>query len=110
MTNIVSEELGKLVVRLKGEVDLDCSPVVRKLLLECVSRERDVVVDLSAVEYIDSSGIASLVEALQAANQQGTGFRLAAAADQVRRVLELARLDQVFAIDDDLPAALAAAS
>lgn len=71
MTDIVTEELGKLVVRLQGEVDLDCSPVVRKLLLECVGWERDVIVDLSAVDYIDSSGIASLVVALQAANRAG---------------------------------------
>lgn len=108
MTEIVSEEHGKLVVRLRGEVDLDCSPVVRKLLLECIGRTKDVVVDLSQVEYIDSSGIASLVEGLQAANRQGTGFRLAAVAGQAKRVLELARLDKVFMIDDDLDTALAA--
>ena len=107
MTNSVLEESGTLVVRLKGEVDLDGSPAVRQLLLDCVGRERDVVVDLSGVDYIDSSGIASLVEALQVASRQGTEFGLVAVVGQVRRVFELARLDKVFAIHD-VPAALAA--
>jgi anti-sigma B factor antagonist len=107
MTEIVSEESGKLVVRLSGEVDLDGSPAVRKILLKCIARKKDVVVDLSEVQYIDSSGIASLVEALQAANKSGTGFGLAAIGGQVGRVIELARLDKVFAIHDDLAAALA---
>ncbi len=110
MTDIVSEQSGKVVVRLRGEIDLDCSPVVRKLLLECVGSKKDVVVDFSAVDYIDSSGIASLVEALQASNKLGTVFSLSSVAGQVRRVFELARLDKVFAIHDDLETALSAAA
>ena len=52
--------------------------------------------DLSGVTYIDSSGVASLVEALQASKQQATRFGLAAVSEPTRRVLELARLDKVF--------------
>ncbi|NQU72923.1 MAG: STAS domain-containing protein [Rhodospirillales bacterium] len=107
MNEIVSEEAGKLVVRLEGEVDLDGSPAVRKLLFDCITRQMDVVVDLSGVQYIDSSGIASLVEGLQAANGNGTKFSLVAVSGQVRRVMELARLDKVFKIFDDVDAALA---
>lgn len=107
MNELVSEESGKLVIRLRGEVDLDRSPAVRKLLLDSIGRKMDVVVDLSEVQYIDSSGIASLVEGLQAANGNGTSFSLVAVGGQVRRVMELARLDKVFAIHDDLGAALA---
>jgi anti-sigma B factor antagonist len=107
MNEMVSEEFGKLVVRLDGEVDLDRSPAIRKVLLDCIARKMDVLVDLSQVEYIDSSGIASLVEGLQAANGNGTGFGLISVSGQVQRVMELARLDKVFAIHDDLDAALA---
>jgi anti-sigma B factor antagonist len=107
MNELVSEQSGKLVVRLQGEVDLDRSPAVRKLLLDSIGRKMDVVVDLSEVEYIDSSGIASLVEGLQASNTNGTSFSLVAVSGQVRRVMELARLDKVFSIHDDLGAALA---
>lgn len=107
MSNTVTEQSGKLVVELHGEVDLERSPPIREMLLGCVEREKDVVVDLSGVDYIDSSGIASLVEALQAANQKGTLFGLVAVPGQVARVLELARLDKVFAIHDNLTHALA---
>lgn len=109
MTNAVSEEAGRLVVKLNGDIDLEHAPRVRELLLECVGREKDVVVDLAGVDYIDSSGIANLVEALQTANRQGTGFQLVAVTGQAMRVLQLARLEKVFAIHDDLAAAIVAA-
>ena len=57
-----------------------------------------MLVDLSGVDYIDSSGIASLVEAFQKAKKAGTGFALAAPNPAALRVLELARLDRVFRI------------
>ncbi len=109
MTNAVSEEAGRLVVKLNGDIDLEHAPRVRELLLECVGREKDVVVDLGGVDYIDSSGIANLVEALQTANRQGTGFQLVSVTGQAMRVLQLARLEKVFAIHDDLAAAIVAA-
>ena len=68
-----------------------------------------MLVDLSEVSYIDSSGIASLVEALQWAKQRGTDLCLIAVSPEALRVFELARLDKVFAIHPDIKAALAAA-
>jgi anti-sigma B factor antagonist len=65
-----------------------------------------VLVDLSAVDYIDSSGIASLVEAFQKAKKAGTGFALASPNPAALRVLELARLDRVFRIFATLEEAL----
>ncbi len=105
MNSPVSEEPGRVVVRLAGEVDLEHAPGVRRLLLDCVGRGKDMLVDLSRVDYIDSSGIASLIEALQATKARGTGFGLVAVSAQAMRVLELARLDRVFAIHADLAAA-----
>jgi len=55
-------------------------------------------VDLSAVEYIDSSGIASLVEGYQVAKGLGLDFSLVGVSDSAMSVLRLARLDQVFPI------------
>jgi anti-sigma B factor antagonist len=108
MTNLVSEQSGKLVVGLEGDVDLDHAPAIRKLLLDAVARGKQVIVDLARVNYIDSSGIANLVEAMQAANRQRIKLRLAGVGAQVRRVLTLARLDKVFTIHDDLATALSA--
>ena len=96
-------------VSLAGEIDLDRAPDIRRLLLDCVKRQLDVLVDLSEVSYIDSSGIASLVEALQWAKRRGTDLCLIAVSPEALRVFELARLDKVFAIHPDVEAALAAA-
>jgi len=98
MEHEVREEGGAVVVALRGDVDLGSSPRARTLLLECVERGRDVLVDLSGVSYIDSSGVASLVEAFQSARARGTGFGLASPSEAARRVLHLARLDKVFPI------------
>ncbi len=102
MRHEVREEGETLVVVLEGDVDLERSPVAREVLLESVGRNRRVLVDLSRVGYIDSSGVASLVEAYQKAKRQDTGFALISVSPRARRVLELARLDKVFTIHDTL--------
>lgn len=109
----MSERTGErgeaLVVALDGEVDLSRAPEVRSLLLDCVARGRDVLVDLSRVSYIDSSGIASLVEALQTASRNAVRMGLVAVSAEALKVFELARLDKVFTIYPNLGAATAAA-
>lgn len=81
-----------------GEVDLSNSAELRKTILGALKGANQVTVDLSAVSYIDSSGIAALVEGLQQANSQDKTFSLSTPSQQVRSILELARLDQVFTI------------
>jgi anti-sigma B factor antagonist len=107
MSDEVSEIDGKVVVKLTGDVDLEHCVGVRSLLLDGVSHGKDLLVDLSGVSYLDSSGIASLVEALQLATKHGTALKLFSASAQAMRVFELARLDKVFAIHPDLDTALA---
>lgn len=107
MTDEISEHEGCVIVALEGDVDLDRAPEVRSELLDCVGRGRDVLVDLSRVGYIDSSGIASLVEALQSAAKNGTALALIAVSAEALKVFKLARLDKVFSIYPDLDAALA---
>lgn len=94
----VKEQDGIAVIALTGDVDLESSPKVRDVLLECVGSKRPVVVDMSAVSYIDSSGVASLVEAHQTARKSKTTFALVQVSQSAMRVLELARLDKVFVI------------
>ncbi len=86
------------VVRLSGSVDVERSLEIRKILLETVAGRRNVVVDLSEVTYIDSSGIACLVEALQMARNHGANLGLLSVSTQAMRALGLARLDIVFPI------------
>lgn len=93
-----SDDGGTTTVFLSGEIDLERSPEARRQLLDTLARGQALVVDLSAVAYIDSSGIASLVEAYQRAKNANLGFTLAGIGDGVMKVLRLARLDQVFPI------------
>lgn len=98
MEHSVREEGDALVASFSGEVDLEHSPAARQVLLDCVARGKKVLVDLSEVAYIDSSGVASLVEAFQLAKKAGLEFGLVAVNASPMRVLELARLDKVFTI------------
>lgn len=87
-----------LTVFLSGEIDLDRSPDARKALLAAVARGKAIVVDMEEVSYMDSSGIASLVEAFQKSGAAKLDFSLVRVGPRVRKVLQLARLDQVFKI------------
>jgi len=85
-------------VQVAGEVDLSNSPQLRKTILGALRVDQHVIVDLSQVSYIDSSGIAALVEGLQMANKKNKNFSLKSPSEQVMSILELARLDTVFSI------------
>ena len=98
MEHSVREEGETVVASLAGDVDLESSPRARELLLGLVRGGRKVLVDLSAVHYIDSSGVASLIEAFQLARRSGPAFALVAPSPAALRVLQLARLDRVFPI------------
>lgn len=96
------------IVALSGEVDLSCSPQARSTILGCLDKGRDTLVDLSAVSYIDSSGIASLVEGYQTAKKKSLRFGLVGVSEAAMSVLQLARLDKVFPIHASVEERIAA--
>ncbi len=102
MEHHIKEQDGVTIVALEGDVDLQSSPEARQIFLECVAGNLPVLVDLSKVGYIDSSGVASLVESLQASRKAGRNFALASVSAAALKVLKLARLDKVFTIFDTL--------
>ncbi len=102
MEHSIREEGGAVIATLQGDVDLEHSPKAREVLLDCVGRGQKVLVDLSGVKYIDSSGVASLVEAYQKAKKKNIAFALVSVNPAALRVLELARLDKVFVIHEKL--------
>jgi anti-sigma B factor antagonist len=102
MQHTLREEQGALVIAFEGEVDLEHSPKAREVLLDGIEQGRNVFVDMAGVSYIDSSGVASLVEAFQRAKTQGTTFALVAVNPAALRVLQLARLDRIFVIHETL--------
>jgi anti-sigma B factor antagonist len=87
------------VITVAGEVDLYSSPALRTAILGAIPQAADgVSVDLSAVPYMDSSGVATLVEGLKTARDKGLTFRLIDPSQAVMSVLELARLDTIFSV------------
>ena len=98
------------VLPLEGEIDLHVSPRIAASLGAIInSKPKQVVVDLSKVSYIDSSGLAVLIEGMQNVAAYGGKFSLSGLQESVRPIFEIARLDQVFQIYPDVDAALAAA-
>ena len=92
------EEGGYAIIELAGEVDLSCSPEARKQILDHLSSKQNLLIDLSEVTYIDSSGVASLVEGYQTAKKKKLKFGLIGVSASAMSVLQLARLDKVFPI------------
>ncbi|MGI9089430.1 MAG: STAS domain-containing protein [Chthoniobacterales bacterium] len=97
------------VLPLKGEIDLHVSPrVAASLQTMMAAKPQQLVVDLSEVNYIDSSGLAVLIEGMQNVAAYGGKFALAGLQETVLPIFEIARLDQVFRIFPTTDAALAA--
>jgi anti-sigma B factor antagonist len=109
---IVSRQVGQAVkVEIAGEVDMHNSPAVRTELLAAAGRRPPLIlVDLSRVEYIDSSGLATLVECLQHAAVYGGKLALVGARRATMDVFAISRLDRVFSFYASEDEALAAAA
>ena len=85
----------------EGEVDLYSSPNLRDAILGAIKAGASSVrVNLSSVQYMDSSGVATLVEGLKASQAKKAQFSLVALSEPVNKVLQLSRLDSVFDIQE----------
>ena len=98
---------GTSVVSLAGELDLSTIPRMEVPLLGELSH-RAVIVDLSALSFIDSSGIAVLIKAFRAAEGNGRMHTVIASGSQVERVLRLAGIDRALPLFVDREVALEA--
>jgi anti-sigma B factor antagonist len=92
-------EPGADVVVVLGEVDMESSPRLLQALQHQVARSPRTVVDLAGVRYMDSAGVAVLVQGLRAAMRRGQQFVLRAPSAPVSAVLDLAQLRQLFRIE-----------
>ncbi|MBL8756818.1 MAG: STAS domain-containing protein [Phycisphaerae bacterium] len=98
-----------IVVVPVGDIDLAGSPTLREELKRVsAGRPAKMIVDLSAVSYMDSSGVATLVEALQTARKSRAKLVLCNLQDRVRSIFEIAKLETVFTIMPTLDAAKSA--
>jgi anti-sigma B factor antagonist len=97
------------VLPLEGDIDLHVSPVVTESLNAMIKKKPGrIVIDLSRVTYIDSSGVAALILAMQEVEAYGGKFFLSGLQETLRLIFETSRLERVFRIFPDVDAALAA--
>jgi anti-sigma B factor antagonist len=94
------------VVHGTGKLNMVTAPELRALVLRVISEgENKIVVDLSGIDFMDSSGLGALVGCLKTARQAGGDLRIAAPSAQVSMVLRLSNLDRVLASFDNAEAA-----
>jgi anti-sigma B factor antagonist len=97
----VEQRDSLVVLSPSGDVDLSSSKDLQQAVRQTMNKKpARVVVDLAGVPYMDSSGVATLVEAMQIARKQSTELVLACMQAKVRSIFEIARLDRVFTIVD----------
>ena len=88
------------VVDIVGELDLRGSPAFRKLLFEALTDSPKVVINLTEIRYIDSSGIAVMIEALKNSQKLKREFALFGMNQRVREVFKLTRVLALFQVFD----------
>jgi anti-sigma B factor antagonist len=95
---------GPVLLRLRGELDVHGAPVLRTQLLDLLPERPPLIVDMRALEFMDSSGLAVLLELRSRARQNGWSVSVRGARGRVRELLE--RTGTLTLVEaDDLPAA-----
>ena len=88
-----------LILDVNGQIDMQTSPSLRQILKKKFEEKGSkVLINFSKVQFIDSSGIATLVEALKDSRSKKGVFRLVSLSHSVKNVFQLAQLDKVFEI------------
>ena len=104
----VSERDGWAVLAVRGEVDVYTAPRFRERLIELVSEGKHrIIVDLEAVDFLDSTGLGVLVGGLKRLRSHDGDLVLVCTRSRILKVFEITGLTKVFAIHDSLDAAVA---
>jgi len=96
-----------VVVEVRGEVDVHSAPQLRDRLIEVIDDGNNVVlVDLSGLAFIDSTGLGALVEAMKHAKSKQSSLRIVCAVERVLRLFRITGLHAIFAIYPTIQAAI----
>lgn len=98
MTISVRESAAAQVVDVGGEVDLGTSPNLRRALFDLLGKKPKLALNLHELHYIDSSGIATLIEVLKSAQRLRTEFVLFGLSPAVQDAFRLTHVSRVFRI------------
>ena len=97
----------KAILRPIGRMDVESSPTVRQAILDMVEQNiSTIVVDLSQVEFMDSSGLSALISGMKALRRIEGRLNICNANAQIRTALRLTMLDRVLPVYDSLDMAL----
>ena len=100
MTIAIRESGAAQVVDVKGDVDLGTSPDLRRALFDLLDKKLKVALNLREVRYIDSSGIATLIEVLKSAQRLQMEFVLFALSPAVQDAFRLTHVNRIFRVFD----------
>ena len=99
---------GVVTLMLAGEIDMYCSTELRVALLEIMQEKPSVtIINMENVEFMDSSGLAVLVEGLQLSRINSSQLKLVGLNKRVRGIFEISRLENIFQIYETEAEALA---
>jgi anti-sigma B factor antagonist len=106
-----SEEVvrGTWVIRIAGELDIATSPKVRELLSDAArDQERPLVIDLTSCDFVDSTGLATLLHGAKPAQNGESNVALVCIGGEVRKLLELTAIDRTIPVYETLDSAIQA--
>ena len=90
---------SSIIIEVSGDVDLDKTDEFRNQVFNAFDKEHKVILDMSQVSYIDSSGISVLIESHQKAQELGKDLVILKPSESVTSVIEMAKLDTFFVIE-----------
>ena len=107
MMEILEERIDSIdVLKLKGRLDASSGKDIKEKVSALAKEKRvNLVIDIGAIDFIDSSGLGSLVASLRSVNKLGGDIKIASLQNPVRAIFELTRLHRIFEIFDDSTAA-----
>ena len=101
LTLEVDDVDGRAVIRVGGDVDIDTAPSLRRVVREILDDgHRDLIIDVSRVDFIDSTGLGVLVGALKETQAHGGGLELICTQPKMLKLLQLTGLHEAFTVHE----------
>ena len=105
---IIEEKIGDVhILNLTNRLDATCSMQLKDAVLAMADADRlKILIDMADVDFVDSSGLGTLVTCLRSVNKAGGVFKITTLQKNPKHLFETTRLDRVFDIYDDRDTAL----
>lgn len=102
-----AREDGTVILSPRGDIDINSSPVLAGVLRTTQAEQgvSRLIIDLTGVPYMDSSGVATLVQAVKTGSKKQMTIVLAGPQSRVQSIFQIARLDTFFRIVPDVDTA-----